>query len=380
MNATIDQLRFWMTGKENEHLEFKEAKSGYDTDKLAQYCCALANECGGHIILGVTDKPPRRIVGTNAFMNLEDIKSKLIQRLQIRIDVEEMQTDSGRVLVFTVPSRPIGVPIQYNKIYWMRRGEELVAMTPDMLKRIFNEGEIDFSAQICPHAKFEDLDRESINVFREMWMRKSGNHNLKRLSDQQLLKDVGAVEDKKITYAALILFGKPLALRKFLAQAEVIFEYRSSGVTGPAQQRIEYTQGFFSFYDELWEKINLRNDLQHFQDGLFIWDIPTFNEKAIREVILNAVSHRDYREAGSIWVKQYPRKIIIASPGGFPSGITPSNMLWKQQPRNRRIADIFNKCGLVERAGQGADRIFEESIRQGNPYPILLIPMNMKWY
>jgi len=158
-------------------------------------------------------------------------------------------------------------------------------------------------------------------------------------------------------------------LKKFLAQAEVVFEYRSSGVTGPAQQRIEYTQGFFSFYDELWNKINLRNDLQHFQDGLFVWDIPTFNEKAIREAVLNAVSHRDYREAGSIWVRQYPRKIILASPGGFPSGINPSNILWKQQPRNRRIADIFNKCGLVERAGQGADRIFEESIRQGKSLP-----------
>jgi ATP-dependent DNA helicase RecG len=251
----------------------------------------------------------------------------------------------------------------------MRRGEELVSMTPDMLKRIFNEGEPDFSAQICPKAKWEDLDSDSINIFREMWMRKSGNPNLKNLSDKQLLKDIGAIEDKNITYAALILFGKPLSLRKFLAQAEVIFEYRSSGVTGPAQQRIEYTQGFFSFYDDLWNKINLRNDLQHFQDGLFIWDIPTFNEKAIREAILNAVSHRDYREGGSIWVKQYPRKIIIASPGGFLSGITPSNMLWKQHPRNRRIADIFNKCGLVERAGQGADRIFEESIRQGKSLP-----------
>jgi ATP-dependent DNA helicase RecG len=202
-----------------------------------------------------------------------------------------------------------------------------------------------------------------------MWLRKSGNHSLKRLSDQQLLNDVGAVEDKKITYAALILFGKPLSLRKYLAQSEVIFEYRSSEVTGPAQQRIEYTQGFFSFYDALWNTINLRNDLQHFQDGLFIWDIPTFNEKVIREAILNGVSHRDYRAAGSIWIKQYPRKITIASPGGFPSGITPSNMLWKQQPRNRRIADIFNKCGLVERAGQGADRIFEESIKQGKSLP-----------
>jgi ATP-dependent DNA helicase RecG len=44
-------------------------------------------------------------------------------------------------------------------------------------------------------------------------------------------------------------------------------------------------------------------------------------------------------------------------------------MLWKQQPRNRRIADVFAKCGLVERAGQGADRIFEESIKQSKSLP-----------
>lgn len=51
------------------------------------------------------------------------------------------------------------------------------------------------------------------------------------------------------------------------------------------------------------------------------------------------------------------------------SGITPANLLWSQQPRNRTIADIFNKCGLVERAGQGMDRIYVESIRQGKPLP-----------
>lgn len=369
MAATIEQLHAWMKSKENEHLEFKEAKNGFDSDKLTKYCCALANEGGGHIILGISDKQPRIIVGSQACSNLEKTKSDLITRLHLRIDVNEICVEERRVVVVAVPSRPIGVPIQYEKIYWMRRGEELVSMTPDMLKRIFYEGEPDFSAQICPHARFEDLDLEAIKHFREMWMRKSGNGALKNVSDTKLLRDIEVIMDKGVTYAALILFGKRQALRKFLAQAEVVFEYRSSSVTGPAQQRIEYTQGFFSFDNELWEKINLRNDLQHFQDGLFIWDIPTFNEKAIREAILNAVSHRDYREAGSIWIKQFPRKIIIASPGGFPSGINPSNMLWKQQPRNRRIADVFNKCGLVERAGQGADRIFEESIRQGKPLP-----------
>ena len=317
----------------------------------------------------MTDKLPRRIVGTHAFINLEDIKSKLIQRLQIRIDVEELQTDSGRILIFTVPSRPIGVPIQYNKIYWMRRGEELVAMTPDMLKRIFNEGEPDFSAQTCPHATLEDLDSRSIVKFRELWAKKSGNTNVRAMSDEKLLNAIEVVEGKKISYAGLILFGTAQALSKYLAQAEVIFEYRSSQITGPAQHRVEYREGFFAFYDDLWEKINLRNDIQHFHDGLFIWDIPTFNERAIRELILNAISHRDYRMQSSIWVKQFPKSITVDSPGGLPHGITPENILWKQQPRNRRIAEVFAKCGLVERAGQGADRIFEESIKQGKSLP-----------
>ena len=44
-------------------------------------------------------------------------------------------------------------------------------------------------------------------------------------------------------------------------------------------------------------------------------------------------------------------------------------MLYRQKPRNRRLADSFARCGLVERAGQGADRIYEECVRQGKPQP-----------
>ena len=51
----------------NEHVEFKEAKSNFHFEKLVDYCVALGNEGGGYIILGVTDKIPRKIVGTQAF-------------------------------------------------------------------------------------------------------------------------------------------------------------------------------------------------------------------------------------------------------------------------------------------------------------------------
>ncbi len=367
--SLIDELYVWMKSRENARLEFKEAKNTFDITKLTQYCCAFANEGGGRIILGVTDQIPRQIFGSQAFPNLEKIKSLLISKLSLRIEIEEVFVEARRVIIFTIPSRPIGVPIQCEGGYWMRRGEELVRMTADMLKRIFDEGVPDFSAQICPDAKFEDLDPAAISAFRDAWIRKSGNTQLQHIPEKQILRDIEVITAKGVTYAALILFGTHKALGKYLAQAEVIFEYRSSDITGPAQQRIEYRQGFFIFYNELWGKINLRNDNQHFQDGLFIFDIPTFNEKAVRETILNAMSHRDYKAAGSIWVKQYPRRITVISPGGFPPGITPKNMLWRQQPRNRRLAEVFAKCGLVERAGQGADRIFEESIKQAKSLP-----------
>ncbi|MDP2791847.1 MAG: ATP-binding protein, partial [Rectinemataceae bacterium] len=154
-----------------------------------------------------------------------------------------------------------------------------------------------------------------------------------------------------------------------LGQAEVIFEYRANDATGPAQQRLEFRQGFFSFYDKLWQTIDLRNTNQHYQDGLFIWDIKTFNEGAIREAILNAVSHRDYRNGASIFVRQYPERIEITNPGGPPSGIDLMNILWEQQPRNRRLAESFARCGLVERSGQGMNRIFESCIRESKEYP-----------
>jgi ATP-dependent DNA helicase RecG len=89
----------------------------------------------------------------------------------------------------------------------------------------------------------------------------------------------------------------------------------------------------------------------------------------VREAVLNAFSHRDYRHGGSIFMRQYPRRIEIVSPGGFPPGIDETNLLWEQNPRNRRIAEVLSRCGLVERAGQGFDLIYRECIRHGKPLP-----------
>src|SRR4030042_1791749 len=100
MEQRIEQLYHWMQAREDEHLEFKEAKQGYDFEELVKYCVALANEGGGKMILGVTDKIPRRVVGTQAFKDLGRTKAGLTDRIHLRIDIEEINHRDGRVLVF----------------------------------------------------------------------------------------------------------------------------------------------------------------------------------------------------------------------------------------------------------------------------------------
>ena len=251
----------------------------------------------------------------------------------------------------------------------MRSGESLVPMSADQLKAIFNETGPDFSAEVCPGLKIEHLDLSAIEVFRRRWAMKSGTQSVSATSPEQLLRDAELILDDGITYAAAILFGSRPALSRFLGQAELVYEYRGHEGEIRSADRAEYREGFFQIYEELWNKLNSRNERQSLQDGLFRREIPTFNEIVVREALLNAVCHRDYRLSGSIFVRQYPRKLEIISPGGLPAGVTVDNILKKQAPRNRRLAEAFNRCGLVERSGQGLDIIYQECLREAKALP-----------
>ena len=367
--TTAAQFQTYLDAIEGAHFEFKEAKSSFEFENLVEYCVALANEGGGKIILGVTDKKPRRVVGTAAFHEPLRTEKGLFDRLHHRIEVEEFIHHGGRVLIVHVPGRLPGTVWHYKGCRWMRSGDSLVPMSDDMLRAIYAETGPDYSAELCPKATIADLDPGAIADFRGRWAKKTKNPRIESWSDEQTLTDAELLLDGQFTYAALILFGTRQALGRHLAQAEVIFEYRSQEAAGPAQDRHEYREGFFRFHDALWEKINLRNDKQSYQEGFSRFDIPTFDETVVREAVLNAVCHRDYRHGGSVFVRQFARRLEIVSPGGFPPGITFDNIIDQQNPRNRRLAEAFARCGMVERSGQGMNLMFEQSIRQSKPVP-----------
>lgn len=360
-----------LAAPEGSRLEFKEARDRYDFEDLVRYCVALANEGGGKVILGVTNLRPRRVLGTSAFAEPGRTEAGLFERLGRRVPVEECSHDGQRVLIVHVPPRLPGTAWSDRATYWMRTGEALVPMTDDQLRLIHAEVAPDFSAQVCAEASVVDLDPSAIAEFRRRWSRREGNPRIHAWPDEEVLRNAELLRDGQITNAALLLFGTRAGLTRHIPQAEVVFEYRSAEAAGPAQDRAEFREGLLAFHDRLWERVNQRNDRQSYQDGLFRVEVPTFDESVIREAILNAVSHRDYRLGGSVFVRQFARRLEVTSPGGFPPGITPENVLDEQNPRNRRLAEALGRCGLIERAGQGMNLMFELSVRQSKPLPDL---------
>lgn len=369
MPTTEEQLRLWLKEPEGTKLEFKEAKSNFHFEKLVEYCVALANEGGGKVVLGVTDQRPRRIVGTTAFAEPGRTEAGLHERLSQRIPVEEMQVGEGRLLIVHVPPRLAGTAWHMNGRYLKRAGDELTALSDAELRFMFSETGPDFSGLGCPGVALGDLSPKALDDYRRRWAKKQGDVRIINWDDEQTLRNAELLVDSVPTYAALILFGTSAALSRHLPQAEIIFEYRSSEASGPAASRLEFREGFFLAYDNLLTTINLRNDRQSYQLGLFRVELPTFDEVPVREALLNAIAHRDYRLGGSVFVRQFPRRLEIVSPGGLPDGITPENILDQQNPRNRRLAEALSRCGLIERSGQGMNLMFETAIRQGKPLP-----------
>lgn len=382
MSSIPPRLQQILDGLEGEHFEFKEWKTKDDFDGLTKYACALANEGGGKIVLGVADQRPRRIVGTQVWPQIEVTRKSLNQRIHLATHWEEFQTNEGRVLVITVPRHAYGLPAAWDGRSWMRDNDSLVPLSEARRKSIWEEIGRDYSSETCPGLTFGDLNAAALDAFRRAWVdslrarrEESGQRDAERiegLTHEQLLRDTELLlPDGTLVNAALILFGSRQAVRRHLAQAELVYEFRNTPASGPADLRLEFQEGFFAWHDLLWQQVNepSRNPRQSFQSGLFVRQLPSFAERPVREALLNAVCHRDYLLGSSIFIRHAPTTLIIESPGGLLPQVTVETLLDRQAPRNRRLAEVFQRCGMVERSGQGMNLIFEDAITSAKQLP-----------
>ncbi len=354
---------------EDEGLEFKHAANSFNREKLCEYVSAIANSGGGSLVLGVSDARPRQLLGTQAFPDLPGLRDYVYTVMHWKIETTEFAPDRKRILVISTNAAPRGRPVAFGGKFYQRTGGSLRAMGADELRVALSGATLDFSSDLCADATLGDLDQGAIDRFRELWTKREpaiANHGW---ADAQLLEGAELMIDGAITNAAIILLGSERALARRLAHAELVFEYRARDTDVGFSERREFRAGLLLWLDEAWERINARNTVQQLRMGLFREDIVAFDENTLREAILNAVCHRDYEDPSSCWIRMYPSRIEIMSPGGFPRGVTPENILDRQNPRNRRLAEALKRCGLVERSGQGADLMFRRCIETSKPLP-----------
>lgn len=383
---SIEQLKYC---KESEDkVEFKKGEHGnvaYDGGSrlkpserrrcILGYVTALCNEKGGSLVIGMEDKYPHKVVGTRQNENSTgELEANIYRDTGIRPKIYELYEDEaekkGRVLVIDVPPRPAGTVFKFEDVPLMRVGEELKPMSDEVYLSIIQENEPDFSQQICRDATLDDLDPDALSVLKEKYAKKQNNPIFLTLSNRQILSDLQLITDEGITNAAVILLGKEDFIKRVYPQASVMLEYRHSESQITFDNRISYSQPFFIMIDRLWHDIDLRNGKFQIKEGPYIFDVPYFNEEVIRESINNAITHRDYTRHSETVIKQYPQKLIVTNAGGFPHGVTIDNILTvPSTPRNRLLADVLSKTGIVERSGQGIDKIFYRTLSEGKEAP-----------
>lgn len=360
MATTLPELQRWMnTPRENELLEFKEAKTHYDETKAMRYCIAIANEGGGKLVLGVTDKPPRQVVGSQAFLNPGDFQTKILDKLGFRVDIEEFAHSKGRVLIFHIPSRTSGTAYHFEGAYLMRSGEDLVPMSEDQLRKIFAEGKPDFLSNLALDNITSDgvirlLDTQSYFDIMALPYPADRSGVLDRFKREGLICQHDGLFG--ITNLGAVLFAKslsefPTVWRK--APRVVVYDGTSKLATRLDQARDKgYAVGFSGLIDFVTSQTKTNEVI----GKALRKEIKMFPDIAVRELIANALIHQDFEESGSsVMVEVYDDRLEISNPG--KPAIPPSRFIDEYKSRNERLADLMRRLRICEEKGSGIDKV-----------------------
>jgi predicted HTH transcriptional regulator len=364
MNTTPDQIDLWrQASSEHQRLEFKEAKNQFDSRKLSEYCVALANEGGGVLLLGVANRPPRAVVGTQAFPDTVGATERLFQSVGFRVDIEAVAHPDGRVLVFHIPSRPRGSAYHHDGKYLMRSGEALVPMSEDQLRRIFAEGQPDWleepsRAGLDAQQVVELLDTQTFFELIKLPYPTERSGVIDRLVRERLVDEAGDLYTIRRLGALLLarrLDDFPDVSRK--APRVVVYSGPSKLETRLDQKGIRgYAVGFQGLVHFVMAQLPQN---EAFEDALRK-EVKLVSDVVVRELVANALIHQDFAVLGaSVMIEIYVNRVEISNPG---EPLVPvERFIDGYQSRNERLADLMRRMGVCEEKSSGIDRVVREA-------------------
>lgn len=360
MAVTPEQIDLWrQLPSEHQRLEFKEAKNQFDNRRLYEYCVAIANEGGGHLVLGIADKAPRPVVGTRAFPNPVAMAEKLFEAVGFRVDIEEVHHPAGRVLVFHIPSRPRGTAYHLEGQYLMRSGESVAPMSEDQLRRIFAEGKPDWLEETIK----DDLDSGQVvelldtQTFFELLKLPYPTERagvIDRLLSERLIDRKG--KSFSIRRLGALLLAKRLEDFPDLSRkAPRVVVYTGSS---KLETRLDQpgTRGYAVGYQGLVGFVMNQLPQNEVIEDALRKEVKLVPELVVRELVANALIHQDFAVSGaSVMVEIYSNRVEISNPG---EPIVPvERFIDGYESRNERLADLMRRMGICEEKSSGIDRV-----------------------
>ena len=360
---------------ETEIVEFKEAKNSFDFDKLGKYFSALSNEANlkgkpeAWLLFGIENKH-RNIVGSNYRANdrvaLDSLKSEIANKTINRItfiEIHELATPEGRVVMFQIPAAPAGLPVAWEGHYYGRDGEALVPLNLEKIDRIRRQGvQWDWSAEPCPRATLEDLDNRKIEKFIRRAQHERSFPLPVDTPVEEFLAHMQLMKNGEISNAALLAFGKnPQGFFTTAITKCARFHGLTTVKPIPAHQ---------TFYGDVFGQVDAAVDFILSKIDISVglrtesaqapigYEIP---RPIVLETIVNAIVHRDYTSKASVQVMLFADRLDVFNPGYLTPKLNVEQLKTQHSsfPTNPALANLMYLAGYIERFGTGTREIFK---------------------
>ena len=355
---------------ESESLEFK--KSTEQRTEAAKTVCAMLNGIGGHVLFGVTNQG--EVVGQQvAATTLESLANEFGKiEPQVTPTLETVEIGNGKaVIVVTAPGGD--GPYMFDGRAYTRSGTTTQRMAKNTYENLL-------SFQLHPSKRWEnhptvgagldDLDHEEILRVREEAIRQRSISAGTSLDVGDILDRLELRVDGIITQAALVLFGKERFSTNYPQLLLKMGRFRGTKVTGDILHNRQEQMNAFAVMREGMAFLDRILPLAaHFPKGEILREnrLPVPPE-ALREILLNAIIHRDYAPSwGYVAIAVFDDRIEIVSSGLLPPGITVDMLSGPHlsKLRNPKIAQTFHRIGAIEAWGRGTNRVIDECKKYG---------------
>ncbi len=347
--------------------------SNPEAARLAETMVAFANADGGTIFIGLNEAG--QVLDYTLDQDVESslVKALVMCRPPVVTNWEQHELPGGMVVALKIARSPELHALSDGRVL-IRAGRENRPLGGEAIRQLAaTKSSGDFESEPVAGATLVDLDKALLDEY--MSLRAERGISLRPGTLQDHLVDIGAMsEDGSPTVTGMLLFGKhPQA---FLPQSGLIFvkflgkEARGRDGLAGYGRRVEIEGPLPRVIERTWNLVAEEMRVEAVVTGLRREEVPEYPSFAVREALVNAVCHRDYRLSGRrVEVRMYEDRLEVISPGGLPGYITLDNIVEEHFSRNPRVVAGLFQWGYIEELGLGIDRMIEEMLEHGHPAP-----------